>query len=127
MNNPPKPVPLEYASPAQPESPRHPRWMTAAIGGGACGLMLVSVLGAAAALEGPVFPLTVVIPHTWIVVESVQRGQPSIVLLGGALTGALYAALPFLPRRRWTIPAAVVIHVACFLAVCWMRDVWSLL
>lgn len=101
--------------------------MTAGTTGAACGLVLVWVLVAAAGLGGPVFPITIVIPHTWIIMERVPTAHPSIILFGGMLTGALYAALPFLPGRRWTIPAAVLIHIGCFLAVCWIRDVWSLL
>jgi hypothetical protein len=124
-----EPSVLDYGQPLA----FHRRWALPlrAAAGGIVGAIVMLLLFGILSVGGPVFPLTLAFAPTWIPIElrlDMERWVAFLWLLGGCpALYALYGALTALPRRTRLTAIAALFHVLCFLVVCWLRDVWTLL
>ncbi|GEM_PF-7019927 len=104
--------------------------------GVACGEAVSALLVHILISGGPIFPLTVVYPHLFVLVEvcpDIVHALPgwlemtiniTVCFVLGPLLFGWYALLPAM-RRRWLwIALAGTLHIALFLWVCYLRDAY---
>lgn len=119
---------LDYEHIGVPRRRAAARWIAVCAGvltGELVSLVLLTILQAG----GPIFPMTLLYAPAHMLVEWTADDRVLLLVLfalGPLLFGA-YALLAALPKRRLTLPLALLLHLVCFNVTLVQRDVASMM